>query len=404
MEENQKKQKSNGKTLFTVALSLFVAIAAIVSLVGVGFNQVSYAAETPSETTTTDVAAQTFMLLQGKDSNPQWVVFGEVGIPTYYRLDNNEPSNEIGVFCVQKKIDAAVNDYYEKYGGVGLPSEVGASEEVEFGMLRLLDRKDSLTASIQNKYVKNAAVQAAIWLFLNEKLGSSGVHDLAYGGLDNDTVKANLTGFSDAYLRNSDGVTETPVAQSDVTAARTAINNLVAEARKGGNNDRTLSVTPTSKNLHQTQDKKFYLSDAIKVSETSGTETMTNYTVTARGIDGIKIVDKDNNEKSQFSVGSEFYIQVPADKVTDVKKTITVNVEGTFDGILTGRYYRNTGHQTVVTVERSTVVIPGSTTLEVVGTKDTAMSSVQTIYFIGLVVLLCGIGIIYANAKPVEEK
>ena len=46
----------------------------------------------------------------------------------------------------------------------------------------------------------------------------------------------------------------------------------------------------------------------------------------------------------------------------------------------------------------------GNTRLEIVGSPDTAMSSVQTIYFIGLVVLLCGIGIIYANAKPVEEK
>ena len=35
---------------------------------------------------------------------------------------------------------------------------------------------------------------------------------------------------------------------------------------------------------------------------------------------------------------------------------------------------------------------------------DTGMTTAQTIYFIGLIVLLCGVGIIYANAKPVEEK
>ena len=31
------------------------------------------------------------------------------------------------------------------------------------------------------------------------------------------------------------------------------------------------------------------------------------------------------------------------------------------------------------------------------------MSAAQTIYFIGLIVLLCGVGIVYANAKPIEN-
>ena len=91
-------------------------------------------------------------------------------------------------------------------------------------------------------------------------------------------------------------------------------------------------------------------------------------------------------------------------KVTEKLQKIKVTVTGTFDGILIGRYYTSSSYQTVVTVENSTTTADASTTLEVVGSPDTGMSSVQTIYFIGLIVLLCGIGIIYANAKPVEEK
>ena len=33
---------------------------------------------------------------------------------------------------------------------------------------------------------------------------------------------------------------------------------------------------------------------------------------------------------------------------------------------------------------------------------DTGISAGQTIYFVGLIVLLCGVGIIYANAKPTQ--
>ena len=42
--------------------------------------------------------------------------------------------------------------------------------------------------------------------------------------------------------------------------------------------------------------------------------------------------------------------------------------------------------------------------VEFVGAPDTGMNTAQTIYFIGLIILLCGVGIVYANAKPVESK
>ena len=34
---------------------------------------------------------------------------------------------------------------------------------------------------------------------------------------------------------------------------------------------------------------------------------------------------------------------------------------------------------------------------------DTGMTTAQTIYFIGLIILLSGVGIIYATAKPQEQ-
>lgn len=409
MEENQKKQKSNGKTLFTVALSLFVAIAAIVSLVGVGFNQVSYAAETPPESTTTDIATQSFTMKQEED--PARIGFGRFNVPIYYRLD--ESGKKIPVFCVEHAVSPALDLEYKLFTGDVPGSLASADDKVKFGILKLLDEKDIALSNISNDTLKQAVVQAAIWKFLYEKLGNSSpnFHSLTHGfntSLTNEEAIEELEGFGDITVYNaitgSDSAKFTPTA-ADITNCRNGIKKLVDIANSATNNERELKVTPASKNLHQTQDKKFYISDAIKVEETTNTNTMQNYIVTASGIEGLKIVDKDNKEKSQFPAGSDFYVQVPADKVTDVKKTININVKGTFDGILTGRYYVHSDDtQKIVTVEKSTKVVPGSTTLEVVGTKDTAMSSVQTIYFIGLVVLLCGIGIIYANAKPVEEK
>ena len=58
--------------------------------------------------------------------------------------------------------------------------------------------------------------------------------------------------------------------------------------------------------------------------------------------------------------------------------------------------------QKVVTVTDSPLV--ATQRLEAVVVDDYGISTAQTIYFIGLIVLLCGIGIIYANSKPVENQ
>ena len=64
----------------------------------------------------------------------------------------------------------------------------------------------------------------------------------------------------------------------------------------------------------------------------------------------------------------------------------------------------NTGINNVVTVTGDTMDVSGGLSIEIVGAPDTGMNTAQTIYFIGLIVLLCGVGIVYANAKPVDAR
>ena len=83
-----------------------------------------------------------------------------------------------------------------------------------------------------------------------------------------------------------------------------------------------------------------------------------------------------------------------------------LHAEGSFRGY-DGYYYKADGAQTVSTVFTTDVKafddldIPINYTPEV---PDTSMSIAQSVYFIGLVVLLCGVGIIYANAKPRQKQ
>ena len=73
---------------------------------------------------------------------------------------------------------------------------------------------------------------------------------------------------------------------------------------------------------------------------------------------------------------------------------------------MAGNYYtaQNGDFQKVVTVTGTTTDVSAGAPFQIIPTPQTGMNIAQTIYFIGLIVLLCGVGIVYANAKPVESK
>ena len=165
-----------------------------------------------------------------------------------------------------------------------------------------------------------------------------------------------------------------------------------------------LNVSKASDEISRSEDKKFYFSALITVTG-DPSSSLKNYTITLNGIDGAKAVDEDGNELTgTVTPGTKFYVRIPAEKVTKEVQKVVVSVAGNFT-TLEGKYYNAAGnYQKVVSVKAGEKTISKGTEVEFVGTDDTGMNTVQTIYFIGLIVLLCGVGIVYANAKPVQVK
>ena len=91
MEEN--KNKNRKVVDGSVVLSFVVAVFALISLVSVGFNQISYAAPTPL---TEDKF--TFNVGQGADGEAKIALDGTTGyhVPVYYR-DNDKKNYLKGV-------------------------------------------------------------------------------------------------------------------------------------------------------------------------------------------------------------------------------------------------------------------------------------------------------------------
>ena len=98
---------------------------------------------------------------------------------------------------------------------------------------------------------------------------------------------------------------------------------------------------------------------------------------------------------------TKFKLMIPVDKVTDKNKYFDISVSTDFIGLVK---YTSTGYQTVI--GENIIHANDKIGLEINYTPNvpnTGMTTAQTIYFIGLIILLGGVGIIYANAKPQEN-
>ena len=184
------------------------------------------------------------------------------------------------------------------------------------------------------------------------------------------------------------------------------IKNLVTAA-KSATNYKTVQAVLASNSISLVGDNDIYQTDKITVVATPSSD-LVNYSIDLSGLDGAYIVDKDGNTKTSLDVFEPtdyFYIRVPVNKITDQNNKVKVNVVGEFRNYIGGEYFLAAGAgQALVAVTHENFRVWNESEINFMTAPPTGMTTAQTIYFIGLIVLLCGVGIIYANAKPVEEK
>lgn len=383
MEESQRQKKSKSVFNFSVLMSFVVAIFAIFSLAmfGITSNQatsISYAAS---------VTGDSFYFYHvGTDS-----VLGTDGegnrfnVPLYYSDDSSTNS----VFCIEHKAEV-VSDESDP------PLYLKGDTIEDYGLLYILDNSYANDVDIinGNKYVEIWATQVAIWLYLYEKNPDVAIHNLS---------SEDMTGIQNAKIFSYTG------GQVTLDGVYAKVRALVDEA-KNVSSSRKLSVTKASDSIAKSADGNYYQSAKISVVGNPST-SLTSYTISVSGIDGAYVVDADGRDiEGEVAAGTDFYVRVPAEKVTEKVQTINVNVTGQFTSLTGNEYYTErksaTGEdlQKVVSVTGNVINVNAGTEVEFIGAPDTGMNAAQTIYFIGLIVLLCGVGIVYANAKPVESK
>ena len=398
MNKNGKKKHNIGRVISRsfVMLSFVIAFVAIFSLATVGV--VKRQGVDVKNYKEPSVMGNSFTFGYEESGGYEVTVQNEAGfaVPIYFSKENGIP-----VYCVQYGVEPLVNSTYEKGSTITDAGLLYLLNEIENGALNGLTGNNA-------SYAKSWAAQLAIWVYLQET-NSDPVHQFV---VTDPTTGDPLDFTNDAKsstntLTITNGATELGT-YSNGSDLYSYVQNLVTAAKSASNN-RTLSVTKANGDLTKSGDGTYYQTTLITVTGNPASEFI-NYDISISGIEGATVVGENGNALSSLTgvaPGTKFAVRIPADKVTETKQNLHVAVVGHFN-ILTGNYYgaqsNPDSHQKVITVTGTTKNVNGSLDIEVVGSPDTGVNTAQTIYFIGLIVLLCGVGIVYANAKPVESK
>ena len=404
MEENKNKRSSTTSQLSVLVSTLAFALILIVGMVAVGVSRSSYAVPANNE------LPESFTVVENGT---------EIESNTGFIVSEFLTTDGLQVFCLEHKVNVGANYTLDR------------SRVVEDnGLLYLLNNvypykkfhvNNDASAAELPKNAQTWISQVAIWVYLNDTAPNYEV-----GGVKvNEITAEELAKIADAtglivdrsnllagyYTVGSATPVETgslPAKSSTTTFYDVFIAPLVNEAKSAqasGSSVNQVQIDMQS-TISTTDDNKYYQSSLVTVTG-DPSDKFTGYSVKLNTAPkGSIIVDVQGNEIAADRLANmqptdKFYVRVPVKNVNNDNKTVEFSVTGSFSSYA-GNYYVSEGAQTVTLVQVVSVNDDegASFVLEVPNTKVNAS---QTLYFIGLLILLAGVGIVYANVKPSEE-
>ncbi len=413
IEENQKKKKNNHLSV-SVGLSFGVAFIAIVSILFVSMSGTTYSLPTvdtlPTKITT---LAPTHVI---KPTAPA----ASMGIENF----SVEPYSAQGishpVYCVESAMGYT-------------PAELSRDGEItDEGFIYLLTKIENLdvgtvtpsgsvTADQAKSFVKSWLGQTAIWMYLgstgaaNSKSVFDGDDEPPVPNIYIDSNINALTNINALQVNDADLNTLGNITSSTSFYKQTGLDAILTKAIQNHNKSDVLNATITKSSDKFVLTSNNYLkSDKVTVKiGTSGliSDIDDNYSIVLNNVPtGTKVYGINANGKEEeikdltkvsYSKYQQFYLYVPADKVTGTVN-FTASIKAAFE-VYTGYFYKAAGAQRVTTVDKVAKMKNPGVPFTITRTPDTASNASSIMYIVGMIVLLSGLGILYVNIKNQKQ-
>lgn len=389
MHDSEKKVKK-GKKKQIVLGGVLLAIVAVAALVITTFSGISFAI--PEEG----------VVLGDKFTSAAIVtndrIIGEIGNFTVNRFATTDGDT---VFCLERDIPYEPNLEYKKDITINDAGLVYLMANLYPSVRFKADDGSDLSLGAQVWLT-----QSAIWIYASQNNYPNNT------SMTQDIINSVLT---EKKIYNTSMNIVAEVTDADVEAGKQTlyqkygIDKLLADANTLKNIPANrLDVTRKTNNISLTSDGKYYQTDYISVVGTVSSEKIgkfNGYQVTlANAPEGTIVIDEEGNEikdLSNFSVGTKFAVRVPVANLKESNKELQISVLGSFDTYIAHRYIY-TGSQTVTAVKRINNNLSAPLNIQMNYTPtvpNTALDNTNTLFFIGIILLLSGLGVFYTSAK-----
>ncbi len=425
---HNKKRKIDGVSI----LAFFVAIFAVVSLVAVGFNQVTYAANSLQGDQLANL--DSFNVKKETGNTDEIIMLSDTSFPVemHYAELTCEGSSDgcsggkkyIPVFCIQRNITfpengdksykIVDNGQIKDVGFLYLVSNLYPNTELEAAF--------PIQGSDTNHKIDTWLTQAAIYYYLGKtgyQSDKQNMQDLDYQHVENAHYlkygpnRNQLQGATTVGYTSED---HTLIDSYKVKGKNLTIRQLINKAIEYHNSNSSIYSLNVSAEGDVSVDtsEKYYFSKLINVQATlldSSLGSFKGFSITIPDTaPADTIITNQEGEKienlTNIAPGTKFYVRVPIDSVQEASK-VEVEISANFDVAYADRFATTVtpeSYQEITSLRFNPVVEKKPFEFEVAPAPDTGSSMAQTIYFIGLIVLLCGVGIVYANAKNKQVK
>lgn len=378
---------------------LAVAFVLAVGLKSANVNAATTYAETLPDTVTRNATSSNYKIVQPgfniTDGKTDKIVefLSDDSKYLLYCSDRNNPNIDNAVTLTKGnpmdyKIAYVLTHGYNKQ----YLMEDGFSEVLEQG-----SSSGTETAQARGKDMVNLWItQAAIWNLQNSFTSTE---------LNNEPIRYTINSYG--YYRLTSG-------SGNLSSAK--LWQYVEALVDGANNSKdpstaTLSVTGDT---NWTKSDNISKSGLITVASSNDLAKLATYSISLENApEGTKIYTEDGTDitdnSSDIAANKKIYITIDNSKIDKTKEyNFKINATGNIIYDAAYQYVDNSNQCNGVACQPSVLV--GPTTKNIAGAldfkivPDTASSLSKTIYYIGFIILLSGVGIIYANIRPKKQE